>query len=126
MNKILNIASRILMAQIFLLSGYGKLGSGYAGTQGYMTPMGIPGELLPVVIFVEIGGALALILGFQTRLAALALAGIAIASALIFHSNFADEMHMINFMKNIAMAGGLLMLVQYGAGSLSVDNRGKE
>jgi len=122
MNKLMNIASRILMAQIFLLSGFGKI-MGYAGTQGYMAKMGVPGELLPLVILVEIGGGLGLLLGFQTRIVALGLAGFSIISALIFHNNFADQMQMINFLKNLAMAGGLLMFTQYGAGSLSIDNR---
>jgi putative oxidoreductase len=124
MNKLLNIASRILMSQIFLLSGFGKI-MGYAGTQGYMAKMGVPGELLPVVIAVEVGGGLALLLGFQTRIVAFGLAGFCIVSALIFHNNFADQMQMVNFLKNMAMAGGLLMFTQYGAGSLSIDNRAK-
>jgi putative oxidoreductase len=124
MNKLFNIASRILMSLIFLLSGFGKI-MGYAATQGYMAKMGVPGELLPVVIAVEFGGGLALLLGFQTRIVSFGLAGFCIVSALIFHNNFADQMQMINFLKNMAMAGGLLMFTQYGAGSFSIDNRAK-
>jgi putative oxidoreductase len=124
MNKLFNIASRILMSQIFLLSGFGKI-MGYGATQGYMAKMGVPGELLPVVIAVEFGGGLALLLGFQTRIVSFGLAGFCIVSALIFHNNFADQMQIINFLKNMAMAGGLLMFTQYGAGSLSIDNRAK-
>jgi putative oxidoreductase len=124
MNKLLNIASRILISQIFVLSGFGKI-TAYAATQAYMSKTGVPGELLPVVIAVEFGGGLALLLGFQTRIVSFGLAGFCIVSALIFHSNFADQMQLINFLKNMAMAGGLLMFTQYGAGSLSVDNRGK-
>jgi len=121
MDKFLNVASRILMAHIFLLSGLSKLGAGYAATQGYMAAMGVPGALLPLVIALEIGGAIALILGVLTRPVAAALAAFSVVSALLFHHNFADQMQMINFMKNLAMAGGLLMLVRYGAGAPSVD-----
>ncbi|AXK39942.1 DoxX family protein [Crenobacter cavernae] len=121
MNKLIDLGARVLMAQIFIIAGIGKLGAGYAGTQGYMESMGVPGMLLPLVILTELGGGLALLLGFQARLAALALAGFSIAAALIFHTNFADQMQTINFMKNLVMAGGLLMVTLHGAGELSVD-----
>lgn len=121
MNNAIAFVARILLAHIFLLSGIGKLGAGYAGTQGYMESMGVSGALLPLVILLEIGGALALIAGFLTRWSALALAAFCIVAALIFHRNFADQMQTIMFMKNFAMAGGLLMLYVHGAGALSVD-----
>lgn len=123
MNNAIMLAARILLAQIFLISGIGKLGAGYAGTQGYMEAMGLPGMLLPLVIALEIGGGLALITGLLTRWAALALAGFCIVSALIFHRDFADQIQMIMFMKNFAMAGGLLLLYVHGAGAFSVDAR---
>ena len=121
MNNAIVLVARIFLAQIFLLSGIGKLGAGYAGTQGYMEAMGLPGALLPLVILLEIGGGLALIAGFFSRWVALALAAFCIVSALIFHRNFGDQMQMIMFMKNFAMAGGLLMLYVHGAGGFSVD-----
>jgi putative oxidoreductase len=124
MEKYVNLAGRILLAHIFLLAGINKI-TGYSGTQGYMEAMGIPGMLLPLVILLEIGGALALIAGWQTRLAAYALALFSIVSALIFHSNLGDQMQMILFMKNWAMAGGLLVLAANGAGAFSLDNRGQ-
>ena len=124
MEKYVNLAGRILLAHIFLLAGISKI-TGYSGTQGYMEAMGIPGMLLPLVILLEIGGALALIAGWQTRLAAYALALFSIVSALIFHSNLGDQMQMILFMKNWAMAGGLLVLAANGAGAYSLDNRGQ-
>ncbi len=124
MEKLVNLAGRVLLAHIFLLAGINKI-SGYGGTQGYMEAMGVPGVLLPLVILLEIGGALALIAGWQTRLAAYALALFSIASALIFHSNLADQIQMILFMKNWAMAGGLLVLAANGAGAVSLDNRQK-
>ena len=124
MEKYVNLAGRILLAHIFLLAGLNKI-SGYSGTQGYMEMMGVPGALLPLVILLEIGGALALIAGWQTRVAAYALALFCIVSALIFHNNLADQMQMILFMKNWAMAGGLLVLAANGAGAFSLDNRRK-
>lgn len=120
MNKYLVPVARILLAHIFLLAGVNKIGQ-YAGTAGYMESMGVPGELLPLVIALEILGALALIIGYQTRWAATALAGFTIVSALIFHNNLADQMQMIMFMKNFAIAGGLLLLSAHGAGHVSVD-----
>jgi putative oxidoreductase len=124
MDAVLNIASRILMSQIFIISGIGKV-TGYAGTQAYMAKMGVPGVLLPLVILTELGGGLLLLFGFQAKWVALALAGFTVLSALIFHMNFSDQMQMINFMKNLAMAGGLLMFVRYGAGAPSVDHRSR-
>lgn len=119
-NSALTLAARLLMAWIFIGAGIGKLGAGYAGTQGYMASVGLPGGLLPLVILLEIGGGLALVLGFQARLAALALAIFSIVSAFIFHSG-ADQMQQIMFMKNLAMAGGLLAFTVFGAGRLSLD-----
>ena len=115
MDKITNLSGRILMAVLFLMAGINKLGAGYAGTQGYMEAMGVPGALLPLVIALEIGGALALILGWRTRPVAFALAAFSIASAVIFHGNFGDQMQSILFMKNIAIAGGLLVIAAQGA-----------
>jgi putative oxidoreductase len=120
MDSFLNLAARILMSQIFLISGFGKI-TGYAGTQAYMAKMGVPGALLPLVILTELGGGLALLFGFQARWAALALAGFTVVAALIFHLKPGDPMQMINFMKNLAMAGGLLMLVRHGAGAPAID-----
>jgi putative oxidoreductase len=124
MEKYVNLAGRVLLAHIFLLAGINKI-TGYSGTQGYMEAMGVPGMLLPLVILLEIGGALALIAGWQTRLAAYALALFSIVSALIFHSNLGDQMQMILVMQNWAMAGGLLVLAANGAGAFSLDNRGQ-
>lgn len=124
MDKYVNLAGRILLAHIFLLAGLNKI-TGYSGTQAYMEAMGVPGMLLPLVILLEVGGALALIVGWQTRWAAYALALFSIVSALIFHSNLSDQIQMILFMKNLAMAGGLLVLAANGAGAFSLDQRAK-
>jgi putative oxidoreductase len=125
MNKLQTIAApvgRILISLMFVTSGFSKI-SGYAGTQGYMEAMGVPGALLPLVIAVEVLGGLAVILGWHTRIAAFLLAGFSLLSALLFHANFGDQMQMIMFMKNIAIAGGFLMIVSQGAGAYSLDNR---
>jgi len=115
---------RILITFIFLYSGLGKI-SGYAGTQGYMEAMGVPGALLPMVIAVEVLGGLAVLLGWHTRVAAFLLAGFSLLSALLFHANFADQGQMISFMKNVAIAGGFLMIVAQGGGAFALDNRSK-
>lgn len=120
--KIAELASRVFLAALFLLSGVGKL-SAYAGTAAYMASMGVPKGLLPLVIGLEIGGALAIIVGWRTRIVAFLLAGFTIVSALIFHTHFADQIQMIMFWKNIAIAGGFLLLVLHGAGPLSLDGR---
>ena len=125
MDKLVSFSApvgRLLLALIFVVSGLNKL-SGYAGTQAYMQAMGVPGALLPVVIALEILGGLAIILGWKTKVVAFLLAGFSLVTALIFHSNFADQMQMIMFMKNVAIAGGFLMLVAQGAGAYSLDNR---
>lgn len=117
-----DLLGRILIAAIFLLAGLNKIG-GYAGTQGYMESMGVPGGLLPLVIAVEVLGAVAIIAGWHTRLFAFLLAGFSIVSALIFHRALGDPMQFILFMKNLAMAGGFLFLVARGPGDWSLDAR---
>ena len=119
---IAELAGRILLAAIFLISGLGKIG-GYAATAGYMTSVGVPGALLPAVIAFEVLGAIAIIVGWKTRLTAFLLAGFTLLSGLIFHGNFADQMQMIMFLKNVSIAGGFLLLVARGAGALSLDHR---
>ncbi|MFT3735087.1 MAG: DoxX family protein [Rhodocyclaceae bacterium] len=122
MNNSLHLAGRILLALIFVISGFGKLAD-TAGTAGYMAAMGVPTLLLWPTIALEVLGGLAIIAGFQTRWAALALAGFSVVSGVIFHSNFADQIQLIMFLKNLAMAGGFLLLAASGATALSVDSR---
>ena len=116
------VAARLLMALIFLLSGIGKI-SAYAGTQGYMAAMGVPGMLLTPAIIFEIGGAILLLLGFKTRILSYLMAGFCLLTATIFHADFADQIQMIMFLKNIAMAGGFIALGTVGAGAWSMDGR---
>jgi putative oxidoreductase len=117
-----NTIGRVLISAIFLLSGISKV-SAYAATQGYMAAMGVPGEALPLVIAFEIGASVAIIIGLQTRLVALALAGFSLATALLFHAELSDQTQFIMFTKNIAIAGGFLFLVANGPGALALDNR---
>lgn len=116
------LAGRILLASLFLLSGLSKLGA-YSATAAYMHSAGVPGALLPVVIAAEVLGSLAIILGWKTRLAAALLAGFSLLTAFVFHNNFGDQIQMIMFLKNVSIAGGFLLLVVNGAGPLSIDRR---
>ena len=112
---------RLLLSMIFIFSGFTKI-TGYAATQGYMEAMGVPGMLLPLVIAVELLGGIAILLGFKARLVAILMAGFSVVSALLFHQFWIDESQMNPFMKNIAMAGGFLMIFAHGAGAYSIDN----
>lgn len=113
---------RFFLSIMFVTSGLSKI-SAYEGTQGYMEAMGVPGALLPLVILTEVIGGLAIILGWKTQIAAIALAGFSILSAIIFHADFADQTQMIMFMKNVAIAGGFLLLFAQGPGAYALDNR---
>jgi len=115
-------AGRFFLAIIFFMSGLTKI-SQYAGTQGYMEAMGVPGFLLPLVILIEAVGGLAIILGWKTKYVAIALAGFSLISAVLFHADFSNQAEMTNFMKNIAIAGGFLTLFVHGPGVFSLDNR---
>jgi putative oxidoreductase len=123
----LTLVGRILLGLIFVLSGFGKL-TGFAGAAGYIASKGLPAPsvLAVLTIIVELGGGLALIFGFMTRWAALALAVFTLLAAFIFHNFWAapaDQVMMqnIQFMKNLAIVGGMLTVVGLGAGGLSVD-----
>ena len=120
--KVSELAGRSLLAVLFLLSGLGKIGA-YAGTAGYMSSVGVPSALLPVVIAIEVLGALVIIVGWKTRVTAVLLAGFSLLTAVIFHNNFGDQIQMIMFLKNVSIAGGFLLLVANGAGPLSLDRR---
>ena len=122
LNRYLPALGRLLIAAIFLISGLSKITSP-AGTQAYIASAGLPAPMLAYIIavIVEVGGGILLVIGYQTRLAALALAVFTLAAAFGFHSKLGDMNQFIHFFKNIAMAGGLLQVVAFGAGALSVD-----
>ncbi len=119
-------AGRVLLAVLFLMSGLSKLGAA-AATTGYIASAGLP---LPSVAYVltlvvEIGGGLLLLIGFRTRIVAAVLAAFCVAAAIFFHHDFADQNQIIHFIKNFAIAGGLLQLAAVGAGRVSIDARRK-
>jgi len=116
------LAGRVLLSLMFLVSGLGKISS-YDSTVGYMASVGVPGGLLPLVILTEVLGAVAIIAGWQTRITALLMAGFTLLTALFFHNNFGDQIQMIMFMKNVSIAGAFLLLVANGAGRFSLDAR---
>ena len=125
----LDIAGRLLLVALFLPAGIGKL-TGFAGTVGYISSVGLPLPSVAAALaaVVEIGGALALLLGFGTRIAALALAGFTLVASFFFHAYWAvpaDQafMQQLLFFKNIAVTGGLLAFAAHGAGAWSVDAR---
>ena len=124
--RYLPFAGRLLIGLPFAMSGLGKLGA-YAGTTALIASAGLPLPPLAfaVAVAVELGGGLLLIAGYQARAVGLALAVFSIATAVAFHSNFADQNQMIHFLKNVMMAGGLLQIAAFGAGALSIDNRAK-
>jgi putative oxidoreductase len=112
---------RLFLALIFIIMGISKIGS-YAATQGWMESAGVPGALLPAVIALEVFGGIAILLGWQTRIVALLLAGFSLLTAVVFHADFADQNQFIAFLKNVALAGGFLMLVAQGPGGFSLDH----
>ena len=121
---VLPLVGRILVATIFILSGLSKIGAPTA-TQGYIAAMGLPAPLLAYIgaIVMELGGGLLLLAGYRTKVVAAALAVFSIVTAFVFHHALADQNQMIHFLKNLAMAGGLLQFVAYGAGRISLDGR---
>lgn len=119
-----SLIGRILLSAIFILSGMSKLAApammiGYIGSVG----LPFPQLALALAVIVEIGGGLALIAGYRTRTVAAVLALFSVVTALAFHSALADQNQFIHFFKNIAMAGGLLQVVAFGAGRFSLDAR---
>lgn len=113
---------RLLLAAIFIISGFGKL-MAPAGTIGYIASVGLPFASIAfaVAVAVELGGGLLLVAGFKTRHVAAILALFSVVTAFAFHGNVSDQNQMIHLLKNIAMAGGLLQVVAFGAGAWSVD-----
>jgi putative oxidoreductase len=118
------LIGRILIAVIFIFSGLGKVATPDA-TIGYVTAVGVPAPLLGYIAatVLELAGGVLLVVGYQTRVIALLLAAYSIITALIFHHAFGDQNQMFHFLKNVAMAGGLIQVVAFGAGAYSFDNR---
>lgn len=113
---------RLLLSAIFILSGLNKI-SGYQGTQDFMEMFGVPSILLPAVILLEVLGGVAILVGFKVKWIAPLLAAFTLCAAFIFHSNFADQMQSIMFMKNLSIAGALIFMMSTGAGAYSLDSK---
>ena len=120
--SIASLIARIGFALLYLPAGLFKI-AGYAGTAGYMDSQGVPGILLPAVIAIEVLCGLALLVGWQTRYAAWALAAFTLLAAILFHRNLADQTQSIMFFKNLAIFGGLLVLGELGAGAYSLEGQ---
>lgn len=121
-NATVLLIARLLLAFIFIMAGLSKFGD-IAGTAGYIGSVGLPmGTLLAwLAAIFEVVAGIAILVGFQTKLASYLLAAFCIVSAVIFHNNFGDQIQMILFMKNLAIAGGFLALSVAGPGGISVD-----
>jgi len=125
------LAARILLAAIFISAGLSKL-SGFDGTVGYIASKGlpIPAVLAALTIALEVLGGIAVVIGYKARVAGFLLAGFSVVAAFIFHNFWAvpaDQAYIQNimFMKNLSMAGGLLLLTVFGAGGFSIDAKSK-
>ena len=120
--QILELIGRIFISLIFLLAGFGKIFN-YEETIGYMESFGVPGYLLVPAIIIEILFPLLLIIGYKTKLASIILSLFAILLAIIFHTDFSNQMQLMSFLKNFAIAGGFLIIFVRGAGKYSIDQR---
>ena len=125
MSNIADLIGRILISALFLLNGIFKI-SNYDGTVGWMESFGMPGILLIPAIILEIAGPVLIVIGYKTKLAAGLLSLFCIATAFIFHNDFANQMQLTSFLKNIALAGGFLILFVNGAKGFSLDNKFKK
>ena len=125
MTNILDLIGRILISALFLLNGIFKINN-YDSTIGWMESFGMPGILIIPAIILEIAGPILIIIGYKTKLAAGLLSLFCIATAVIFHNDFADQMQFTSFLKNIALAGGFLLIVVNGAKEFSLDNKFKK
>ena len=124
LTRYLPFVGRLMIGLPFAMSGLSKLGA-YSATTGMIGAVGLPFPPLAfaVAVAIELGGGLLLIAGYRVRFVAAALALFSLATAMSFHSNFADQNEMIHFLKNVMMAGGLLQIAAFGAGAVSLDNR---
>src|ERR1700747_2828525 len=120
--RYLPFIGRILIGLPFAMSGVGKLAA-YGPTTAIIAAVGlpIPPLVFAVAVAVELGGGLLLVLGYQVRPAALALAIFSVAAAVSFHNNFADQNQMFHFLKDVMIAGGLLQIAAFGAGAISIE-----
>lgn len=123
-SSIASAAGRVLLSQIFIISGLSKVANP-AGTIGYIQSVGAPLPELAyaLALMVELGLGLALLVGYRTRLAAAGIAIFTLAAAFMFHNQLGDQIQQIMFLKNLTIVGGLLMVMAFGAGGFSLDAR---
>ena len=122
MTNILDLIGRIFISLVFLLSGFNKIGN-YEGTIGWMECFSMPGIFLSPAIILEVGAPILIIIGYKVKISAALLSLFCIATAVIFHNDFSNQMQFVSFMKNIALAGGFLFLVVNGAKDFSLDKK---
>ena len=122
MTNILDLIGRVFISLVFLLSGFNKIGS-YEGTVNWMESFDIPGIFLIPAIILEVGAPILIIIGYKVKISAALLSLFCIATAVIFHNDFSNQMQFVSFMKNIALAGGFLFLVVNGAKDFSLDKK---
>ena len=122
MTNILDLVARVFISLIFLLSGINKIGN-YEGTVGWMESLGMPGIFLIPAIILEIGAPILIMIGYKVKISAALLSVFCVTTAIIFHSDFSDQMQFISFMKNISLAGGFLFIVVNGAKDFSLDKK---
>ena len=122
MTNILDLVGRVFISLVFLLSGINKIGN-YEGTVGWMESIGMPGILLIPAIILEIVAPMLIMIGYKVKISAALLSVFCVATAIIFHSDFSDQMQFISFMKNIGLAGGFLFIVVNGAKDFSLDKK---
>jgi putative oxidoreductase len=116
------LAGRILLSLVFIMSGMGKIAGPAEAIQSIASHgMPMPQAAYVVSVIIELGGSVALLVGWQARLAASVLALFCVITAVVFHSNFADHNMQIQFMKNLAIAGGMLQVAAFGGGAFSLD-----
>ena len=124
MSSLLDLIGRVFISVLFLLSAYSKI-LNYSETVNWMEGFGVPGFLLIPTIALEIILPILIIVGYHTRLAATLLALFSIVTAFIFHSNFADQMQMISFLKNIGLAGGFILVAGNGPKNWAIESKKK-
>ncbi len=122
MTNIFDLLARILISALFLINGIFKI-TNYDGTLDWMEGYGMPGVLLIPTIILEILGPILIIIGYQTKITAAFLSLFCLATAVIFHNDFSNQMQLTSFLKNIALAGGFLFLVINGSKKFSLDDK---
>ena len=122
MNNFVDLIARILISAVFLISGINKINQ-YEGTVQWMESFGVPGILIIPAIILEVIGSILIIVGYQTRITATIFSIFCISLAFIFHNDFSNQMELVSFFKNLALAGGFLFLAINGSGKISLDKK---